>query len=462
MLLTRIGIWPTLGRPNWQVALGPRLVLGRDPSCDLCLSDPAISAFHAEVAHQAPGLVVRDLGSKNGTFLKGSRVSEAALGPEEPLGVGGYILRLAPLELAQAPPQELEQALAPLADGPPDPDLVELARAWAGLRPELAEASRCLALACLRQADLSGAAVAADRARLLEPDNPRTRLVEALVAEAQGRLESASRFLEELAAGPQPPPGSQEALRRVGQKLEVYAKVKQLVDLQEGRGPAPAGQESVLSAGPFELHFIPEQHGELVLGAQAALVQAAERLRQVLGFDPARVQVRFEPEAPGQPWAAAIYDGAIRLSAPRAQPGDPYFIYVALTHEYVHLAVDHLSAGAAPAWLSEGLAQFLTQNPTPSDRRVMMKALSQEALLPLEVLAGDFGRLSEPALVDLAYAQSYSLVQFLVQWRGWPGLRGLLARLAGAGEPQQALGAALAEWGLDLDSLESAWLKWLS
>ena len=53
--------------------------VGRDDCNDLILSDPFVSSRHARVERKADHFIIRDLQSRNGTFLNGSRVSEATL-----------------------------------------------------------------------------------------------------------------------------------------------------------------------------------------------------------------------------------------------------------------------------------------------------------------------------------------------------------------------------------------------
>lgn len=53
------------------------LVIGRAATSDVPIYDPTISRRHAEIAKGASGVSIRDLGSSNGTFLNGSRVTEA-------------------------------------------------------------------------------------------------------------------------------------------------------------------------------------------------------------------------------------------------------------------------------------------------------------------------------------------------------------------------------------------------
>lgn len=50
-------------------------VVGRSPECDIPIDDPYASEFHARVGLQADTVVVHDLGSTNGTYVNGRRVT---------------------------------------------------------------------------------------------------------------------------------------------------------------------------------------------------------------------------------------------------------------------------------------------------------------------------------------------------------------------------------------------------
>jgi DNA-binding winged helix-turn-helix (wHTH) protein len=51
------------------------LVMGREPGCDVLIPDRQVSRFHARLTPGASGVVLEDLGSKNGTHYAGSRIS---------------------------------------------------------------------------------------------------------------------------------------------------------------------------------------------------------------------------------------------------------------------------------------------------------------------------------------------------------------------------------------------------
>jgi pSer/pThr/pTyr-binding forkhead associated (FHA) protein len=65
-----------------------RLVIGRQQGCDVRIPLPAVSREHCELRVENNALVVRDLGSSNGTFVNRVRVQDEALEPGDLLAVG--------------------------------------------------------------------------------------------------------------------------------------------------------------------------------------------------------------------------------------------------------------------------------------------------------------------------------------------------------------------------------------
>ncbi len=59
------------GRPLIVVCAAPKIVLGRDPLCDLALRAGGVSRQHAEIERTPEGFVLRDLDSRNGTSVSG-------------------------------------------------------------------------------------------------------------------------------------------------------------------------------------------------------------------------------------------------------------------------------------------------------------------------------------------------------------------------------------------------------
>jgi EAL domain-containing protein (putative c-di-GMP-specific phosphodiesterase class I) len=69
--------------------------VGRAPELDLVLPSPHVSKAHAEIYSDGEALRVRDLGSRNGTFLNHQPVSDAALHRGDILHFGDHEFRIA-------------------------------------------------------------------------------------------------------------------------------------------------------------------------------------------------------------------------------------------------------------------------------------------------------------------------------------------------------------------------------
>jgi hypothetical protein len=65
-----------------------RVLLGRDPACDVVIDDKSVSRRHAALERRGATFFVADQGSANGSFVNGAQVSEAALYDGQELRLG--------------------------------------------------------------------------------------------------------------------------------------------------------------------------------------------------------------------------------------------------------------------------------------------------------------------------------------------------------------------------------------
>ena len=81
---------------NQRFQFGPGTVrIGREAGCAILLSqDTVVSRNHAELSWNGSGWVVRDLGSRNGLWVNGVRVTEHTLTVGDQIGVGQTWLRV--------------------------------------------------------------------------------------------------------------------------------------------------------------------------------------------------------------------------------------------------------------------------------------------------------------------------------------------------------------------------------
>ena len=109
-----------LGRVLLRVQEGPdrgakvqvsrnRLTVGRSAVNDLPLSDTSVSGTHLEIAVTDEGILLRDLGSTNGTFVDGVRVREAFLEPGSVIQIGTTEIVLQSADEVAVPISEREQ-----------------------------------------------------------------------------------------------------------------------------------------------------------------------------------------------------------------------------------------------------------------------------------------------------------------------------------------------------------------
>lgn len=70
------------------LAAGESYRIGRSSSCSFVVSDLSVSRYHAEVLVTDDGVRVRDLKSRNGTFVDGVRVEEGELQPGQSVSFG--------------------------------------------------------------------------------------------------------------------------------------------------------------------------------------------------------------------------------------------------------------------------------------------------------------------------------------------------------------------------------------
>jgi pSer/pThr/pTyr-binding forkhead associated (FHA) protein len=64
-----------LNSQRWSI--DKAIVIGRDAACEVVILDRQVSRYHARLMPAANGVILEDLGSKNGTFRNGVRLEES-------------------------------------------------------------------------------------------------------------------------------------------------------------------------------------------------------------------------------------------------------------------------------------------------------------------------------------------------------------------------------------------------
>ena len=96
-----------------ELRLGVNRV-GRRPDCDFPISHPSVSSNHCELILSADGVLLRDCGSTNGSFINGQPVTEAWLMPDQEVKLGDVALSVENTEINVAIPQFERESQTPL------------------------------------------------------------------------------------------------------------------------------------------------------------------------------------------------------------------------------------------------------------------------------------------------------------------------------------------------------------
>ena len=125
-----------------------------------------------------------------------------------------------------------------------------------------------------------------------------------------------------------------------------------------------------------------------------------------------------------------------------------------LSHIVVGLATDN-PISDLPRWLDEGLAMYAERELPATNQLALDRAIRNDELISVRSLSGYSG---DPDMVDLFYAESYSLISFMLDEYGRDKMRELLTEFSGGIYQEDAL---MAVYGFGLDELDARWREHL-
>jgi ribosomal protein L18E len=234
------------GQPDVEVVVeGDSAVIGRDETCDVVVPQPFVSKRHLQLMK---GLVLVDLRSSNGTFVKGEKVTKPVLLKE---GLFNLADRLDIAVVADEP--------AATHGGLLDSRVDELTLVRGELESTRARgAVLSNEVSVLRRREQHGSEEADGKLGALQAENQDLRLrLESLKDEIEGREVDAAASLQARLAG--------EQLREVQRKnLELAARVREL----EAR---PRASSAEARSAPSQEQELESLRAELARARQASL-----------------------------------------------------------------------------------------------------------------------------------------------------------------------------------------------
>ncbi|MDH5525956.1 MAG: peptidase MA family metallohydrolase [Nitrospirota bacterium] len=277
-----------------------------------------------------------------------------------------------------------------------------------------------LAVALWKAERLRDAVNAIRNAAVEQPENPDVWLVMGEVMEAVGDLQAAVDAWEHLRTL-RPDSRLDERIRRARADLKVRDRWRSQV----------SRNFSVFFEGP-----VASQVAHTTLDA---LEDARRDVGGVLHYYPGRpieavlyTRESFFDVTRSPAWSGGVFDGRVRL--PVSGATDPGELRRVATHEYVHAALHSMAGDTIPTWLHEGMAMNLeADEPSYAWARSLLMD-SETVPLSLEKLGWPFLALDEEQ-ANVAYAQSFVLVNSLLTRFGHYKLRDLVNGLATGDQP---------------------------
>jgi hypothetical protein len=102
-----------LGQSHEVTLQGTVAVIGRDPACELVVTDPKCSRRHAVLEAGPQGITIRDAGSANGVFVNDRKVERSPLKEGDIVRLGDVVLKVLPEEMPgtlMMGPEDMETA----------------------------------------------------------------------------------------------------------------------------------------------------------------------------------------------------------------------------------------------------------------------------------------------------------------------------------------------------------------
>lgn len=128
----------------------------------------------------------------------------------------------------------------------------------------------------------------------------------------------------------------------------------------------------------------------------------------------------------------------------------------AIAHELAHLVTFQqtfsCSVARLPTWLEEGIAMYAEGELTADFQHVLDQAIQQDALISVRTLSSPFP--AQPEQTYLSYAESYSIVDFLIRTYGRDKMLELLETFKQGSGYDEALQQV---YGFDLEGLDARW-----
>ncbi len=229
-------------------------------------------------------------------------------------------------------------------------------------------------------------------------------------------------------------------------------------------------QWSTVNSGPVTVYYIKgdDQNGKEALKTSVQSVDQFEKTFNIKSIEPVRIVIygssnAFASALPpnSAEWIGGIAEPDLHLVLTGIQPGFDATteIHRILSHEMVHIVVGQVTNNpfnTPPPWLDEGLATYYQEVQDPRFKPALQNAVKSGQLIPIKALNSSFP--DDPTQALLSYAESQSIVDFIINQKGAEKMAALLNAFKGGVSYEQAVETA---FGISIDQLDTQWKNWL-
>jgi tetratricopeptide (TPR) repeat protein len=157
-------------------------------------------------------------------------------------------------------------------------------------------------------------------------------------------------------------------------------------------------------------------------------------------------------------WAAAIYDGKIRIPFQYASMNIDELESI-IRHELTHALIHRMAGNSVPAWIHEGIAQYKDGVDDTAVKEVLRQAIASNSLIPISYLKSGFVSFKEDKTkVQIAYAESLSFIEYLIDNYGFYTIIDMLNNFNNYSSIDELFTSV---YRIDLTQLESGWIEQL-
>ncbi len=173
-------------------------------------------------------------------------------------------------------------------------------------------------------------------------------------------------------------------------------------------------------------------------------------------------QFRVAAGAPIQDWAVGAAYARLRrilLREPSFIEGRKLELARVLHHEIVHVIFGYRlkdNVEAVPLWFHEGIAMYESYEWTYGRDWILLGNVLRNSIIPLNQLTTRFPRKASRA--QLAYAESFNAVSFIVMEHGYEKLRMIIDLLASGENMDESFKLAI---GINVTKFQSLWMQYL-